>query len=76
MRSAAGGPALQRAALTCSIILSVIMQGVDTTIANVALPHSAEATVNPAIEARKTYLTPKRPASEPDSGIVIAAVTM
>ena len=39
MRSYSGGLALNRPALTSSIILAVIMQGVDTTIANVALPH-------------------------------------
>jgi MFS transporter, DHA2 family, multidrug resistance protein len=39
MRGLVGGPALNRPALTCSIILAVIMQGVDNSIANVALPH-------------------------------------
>ncbi|MGH7046482.1 MAG: MFS transporter, partial [Stellaceae bacterium] len=39
MRGPAGGGALNRPALTCSIILAVIMQGVDNSIANVALPH-------------------------------------
>ena len=39
MRSYSGGLALNRAALTSSIMLATIMQGVDTTIANVALPH-------------------------------------
>jgi DHA2 family multidrug resistance protein len=39
MRSLAPGPALNRPALTAAIILAVIMQGVDNTIANVALPH-------------------------------------
>ncbi|HJU15996.1 MAG TPA: DHA2 family efflux MFS transporter permease subunit [Stellaceae bacterium] len=33
------GGTLNRPALTCSIILAVIMQGIDNTIANVALPH-------------------------------------
>jgi hypothetical protein len=42
----------------------------------VAAPHSAEAIVNPMIEARKMYLTPKRPASQPVSGIMIAEETM
>jgi MFS transporter, DHA2 family, multidrug resistance protein len=39
MRGLSRGPALNRSALTSSIILAVIMQGVDNTIANVALPH-------------------------------------
>ncbi len=34
-----GAPALNRPALTSAIILAVIMQGVDNSIANVALPH-------------------------------------
>ena len=33
------GPRLNRAAITASITCATIMQGVDTTIANVALPH-------------------------------------
>ncbi len=39
MRGLSSGPSLNRPALTAAIILAVIMQGVDTTIANVALPH-------------------------------------
>jgi DHA2 family multidrug resistance protein len=39
MRSPPDGAALNRPALTCSIVLAVIMQGIDNTIANVALPH-------------------------------------
>src|SRR5215472_8995391 len=42
----------------------------------VAAPHSAEATVKPMTEPRKTYLIPKRPASQPVSGIMIAAQTI
>src|SRR5207244_3783331 len=42
----------------------------------VALPHKAEAMVNPATEIRNTYLMPKCPASQPVSGIMIAAETM
>ena len=42
----------------------------------VALPHKAEAMVNPTTENRNTYLMPNRPASHPVSGIVIAAATM
>jgi MFS transporter, DHA2 family, multidrug resistance protein len=38
-RSLFGGGAFNRSALTASIILAVIMQGVDNSIANVALPH-------------------------------------
>jgi hypothetical protein len=42
----------------------------------VALPHNAEATVKPATDRMNTYLMPKRPASQPVSGIMIAAATM
>src|ERR1700760_4889455 len=35
----ASGPRLNRGAITASIMLATFMQGVDTTIANVALPH-------------------------------------
>ena len=35
----ASAPAANRAAITVSIMLATFMQGVDTTIANVALPH-------------------------------------
>ena len=42
----------------------------------VAAPHSAEARVKPMTEARKIYLMPKRPASQPVSGIMIAAQTI
>src|SRR5580704_12175711 len=34
-----GAPRINRAAITASITCATIMQGVDTTIANVALPH-------------------------------------
>ena len=36
---AATGPATHRGLITGSIMLSTIMQALDTTIANVALPH-------------------------------------
>jgi MFS transporter, DHA2 family, multidrug resistance protein len=39
MRGERGAPAMNRVAITISIMLTPIMQGVDTTIANVALPH-------------------------------------
>jgi MFS transporter, DHA2 family, multidrug resistance protein len=39
MRGAARGPVANRRAITASIMLATIMQGVDNTIANVALPH-------------------------------------
>jgi hypothetical protein len=42
----------------------------------VAAPHSAEAIVKPITEARKMYLTPNCPASQPVSGIVIAEETI
>src|ERR1700741_635939 len=35
----APGPRINRGAITASIMLATFMQGVDTTIANVALPH-------------------------------------
>ena len=42
----------------------------------VAMPHSAEATVKAITEAIKMCLMPKRPASQPVSGIMIAAQTI
>jgi hypothetical protein len=42
----------------------------------VAAPHSAEARVKPMTETRKIYLMPNRPASQPVSGIMIAAQTI
>ncbi len=39
MRSEARAPVPNRGAITASIMLATFMQGVDTTIANVALPH-------------------------------------
>ena len=39
MRSEARGPVANRGMITASIMLATIMQGVDNTIANVALPH-------------------------------------
>jgi hypothetical protein len=42
----------------------------------VAAPHNAEAIVKPMTEARKIYLMPNRPASQPVSGIMIAAQTI
>src|ERR1700722_11086105 len=36
---AAPGPRINRGAITASLMLATFMQGVDTTIANVALPH-------------------------------------
>ena len=41
-----------------------------------AKPHSAEATVKPATEIRKIRLMPKAPASQPVSGVMIAAATI
>ena len=40
------------------------------------MPHNAEATVKQLTEARKMYLMPNRPASQPVSGIITAAQTM
>ena len=41
-----------------------------------ATPHSIEATVKPAIEIRNISLRPIRSASQPDSGVMIAAAMM
>ena len=41
-----------------------------------ATPHSIEAMVKPAIENRNICLRPTRVASQPDSGVMIAAATM
>ncbi len=41
-----------------------------------AAPHSAEANVKPITEPRKMYFMPKRPASQPVIGIMIAEETM
>ena len=37
--SVAGGPVLNRGFITASIMAAALMQTLDTTIANVALPH-------------------------------------
>src|SRR5271156_5472124 len=42
----------------------------------VAAPHSAEAMVKPTTEEKNTHLMPSRPASQPVSGVMIAAATM
>src|SRR5208282_4572365 len=42
----------------------------------VAAPHSAEAMVKPTTEEKNTHLMPKRLASQPVSGVMIAAATM
>ena len=40
------------------------------------MPHSADATTKPATEMRMMRLRPNRPASQPVSGVMIAAATM
>src|SRR5579862_7245508 len=40
------------------------------------MPHKADASVKPITEIRNTYLMPKRPASQPVSGVMMAAATM
>jgi hypothetical protein len=40
------------------------------------MPHSAEASVKPMIDTRNSGLRPKRSASQPVSGVMIAAATM
>ena len=42
----------------------------------VAMPHSIEATVKPAMEIRNTILRPSRSARKPVSGVMIVAATM
>ncbi len=61
-----GAPALNRPALTSSIILAVVMQGVDNSIANVALPHM-EGSLSASQDQIAWVLT---------SYIVTAAITM
>ena len=41
-----------------------------------AWPHKAEATVNPTMENRKTLRRPTCPASQPESGVMMAAAMM
>jgi len=41
-----------------------------------AIPHSIDATVKPATQARKRRLRPNRPARKPVSGVMIAAATI
>ena len=48
---------------------------VDLSVAR-ALPHNAEDSVKPDTEIRNMYLMPSRPASQPVSGVMIAAATM
>ena len=64
--AAAGGLTSNRPAITASIILAVIMQGVDNTIANVALPH-IQGSLSAAQDQVAWVLT---------SYIVTAAITM
>ena len=42
----------------------------------VEMPHSAEATVKPAIETMNTFFWPNRPVIHPVEGVKIAAATM
>ena len=66
MRSEAPRPVANRAALTFSIMLANIMQGLDTTIANVALPH-IRGSLSASLDQISWVLT---------SYIVAAAITM
>src|SRR5216683_387803 len=56
--------------------LAVPLRWVDLEQHRLRLRHQAEARVNPATEIRNTYLMPKCPASQPVSGIMMAAETM
>ncbi len=40
------------------------------------MPHTADATVKPPMETWNTILRPSLPASQPVSGVMIAAATM
>ena len=42
----------------------------------VAMPHSSDAAVKPTIETRNSRLRPKRRASQPVGGVMIAAATI
>ena len=55
MRSAARGPVANRGMITASIMLTTIMQGVDNTIANVALP-DIQGSLSAAQDQVKTRL--------------------
>ncbi len=66
MRGEARGPVANRRAITASIMLATIMQGVDNTIANVALPH-IQGSLSAAQDQIAWVLT---------SYIVAAAITM
>ncbi|HEU0154532.1 MAG TPA: DHA2 family efflux MFS transporter permease subunit [Stellaceae bacterium] len=66
MRAAASNPVPNRRAITVSIMLATIMQGVDNTIANVALPH-IQGSLSAAQDQIAWVLT---------SYIVAAAITM
>ncbi len=66
MRSAPRNPVANRRAITVSIMLATIMQGVDNTIANVALPH-IQGSLSAAQDQIAWVLT---------SYIVAAAITM
>ena len=41
-----------------------------------AMPHSMEATTKPATATSSTRLRPKRPASQPEGGVMMAAATI
>jgi DHA2 family multidrug resistance protein len=66
VRSGPGGPAPSRGWVTLSIMLANIMQGLDTTIANVALPH-IRGSLSASLDQISWVLT---------SYIVAAAITM
>ena len=66
VKSEAHGPLGNRTAITASIMLATIMQGVDNTIANVALPH-IQGSLSVAQDQAAWVLT---------SYIVAAAITM
>jgi MFS transporter, DHA2 family, multidrug resistance protein len=66
VKSEAPRPVANRAALTFSIMLANIMQGLDTTIANVALPH-IRGSLSASLDQISWVLT---------SYIVAAAITM
>src|SRR5437764_4482347 len=66
MRSEGREPVANRGAITFSIMLANIMQGLDTTIANVALPH-IRGSLSASLDQISWVLT---------SYIIAAAITM
>ena len=52
------------------------MRNTTISVRSVAMPHSTEPRVKPAIAIDSTWRSPKRVASQPASGVAIALMTM